>query len=67
MAHNKYVRSVPVSLGAGVAAFAPVFGYLLVRYVALERRFRQIHPDDSEAQLLKVVGAPIRWPDGVVK
>jgi hypothetical protein len=53
-----YGRRVLVSLGAGAAAFALVFGYLLVRYEALERRFRQIHPDDSEARLLEVVGAP---------
>jgi hypothetical protein len=55
---RKYVRRVLFSLGAVVAAFALVFGYLLVRYETLERRFRQIHPDDSEARLLEVVGAP---------
>lgn len=55
---SKYVRRVLVSLGAAVVAFALVFGYLLVRYEVLERRFRQIYPDDSEAKLLEVVGAP---------
>jgi hypothetical protein len=55
---RKYVRRSLISLGAGAAALALVFGYLLVRYETLERRFRQIHPDDSEAQLLEVVGAP---------
>jgi hypothetical protein len=55
---RKYARRLLVSLGAGVAAFALIIGYLLVRYEALERRFRQIHPDDSEAQLLEAVGAP---------
>jgi hypothetical protein len=57
MASN-YVRRVLVSLGAAVVAFALVFGYFLVRYESLERRFRQIHPDDSEEQLIEVVGAP---------
>jgi hypothetical protein len=46
------------ALGVGVAALLIVLGYLFVRYEILERRFRQIHPDDSEAQLLEVVGAP---------
>ena len=55
---RKYVRFVAVSLVAGVAALALIFSYFLVRSEVLERRFRQIHPDDSEAQLLKVVGAP---------
>jgi len=55
---RKYARRVLFLLGAGAAAFALVFGCLLVRYEALERRFRQIHPDESEARLLEVVGAP---------
>src|SRR5262245_3083757 len=55
---RKFMRRVLVSLGVGVAALALACGYLLIRYEAMERRFRQIHPDDSEAQLLRVVGAP---------
>src|SRR5262245_45021714 len=55
---SKYMRRVLVSLGVGATALALAFGYLLFRYEAMERRFRQIHPDDSEAQLLRVVGAP---------
>src|SRR5262249_11028253 len=55
---RKYALRVLVSLGAGVAVFALVFVYLLVRYETLERRFRKIYPDESEAQLLEVVGAP---------
>ena len=52
------MRRLLVSLCVFVALFLLVFGYLFVRYEALERRFRKIYPDDSEAQLLEVVGAP---------
>ena len=55
---RKYMRRVLVSLGAAVTGLALIFGYLLLRYEAMERGFRQIHPDESEAQLLRVVGAP---------
>lgn len=45
-------------LGGAVAAVLLVFTLLLVRYAMLERRFREIHPDDSEARLLEVAGHP---------
>jgi hypothetical protein len=55
---SKYVRCILVSAGAGIAALVLILGYLLVWSEALERRFRKIHPDDSEAKLLEVVGTP---------
>ena len=55
---RKYVRRALVSLIAVIAALALIIGYLLVRSEVLERRFRQIQPDDSEARLLDDVGAP---------
>src|SRR5262245_8342333 len=55
---RKNIRRIMVSVGAGAAALVLILGYIFVRSEALERRFRKIHPDDSEAQLLEVVGAP---------
>ncbi len=55
---SKYVRRIIVTAGAAIAALVLFLGFLLVRSDTLERRFRHIHPDDSESRLLEVVGAP---------
>jgi hypothetical protein len=47
---RKYVRRIMVSAGAGIAALVLILGYLLLWSEALERHFRKIHPDVSEAQ-----------------
>ena len=55
---RKGLRRVIIVLAVCIAASALIFGYLLVRSEALEQRFRQIYPDNTEAQLLEIVGAP---------
>ena len=45
-------------LGVAAALIVGYVGYLFVQAQLLEYRFREIHPDESEVQLLKVVGAP---------
>ncbi len=55
---RRYVRQITISVGAGVGALALILVCLLVRYEVLERRFRNIYPDNSEARLIEVVGSP---------
>jgi hypothetical protein len=47
-----------ITVFAAAAALVIFLGFLLVRSESLERRFRKIHPDESETRLLEVVGAP---------
>jgi hypothetical protein len=55
---RKNVRRVMILLSACIATLALLFGYLLVQSEALEQRFHNIHPDNTEALLLEIVGAP---------
>ncbi len=55
---QKFVSRTLVALGCGLIIIVLIAGYFVVRSINLERGFRNIYPDDSEAKLLEVVGAP---------